>query len=111
MRQNVALTPCSRSRSRICGVYVGSGPSSKVSATADEPVRIWVPSGPDVRFPGCSDWAPPDPPELDALGCGLDDVDSVAGLDGRRDDDVEVAGAVDGDEGVGDRAGAAFARG
>src|SRR5687767_4366833 len=45
-RQKVALTPHCRSRSRIFGVLTGSGPSSKVSATASEPVTVMVPSGP-----------------------------------------------------------------
>ncbi len=54
-RQKVALTPAFLSKSRILGVFTGSGPSSNVSATAVPPVASiepWaVPDGvalPDV---------------------------------------------------------------
>src|SRR5919197_212581 len=48
-RQNVALTCAWRSRLSTRGVQTGLGPSSKVSATPDDPVVRRVPIGP-VRF-------------------------------------------------------------
>src|ERR1700730_5529304 len=45
-RQNVAFTSCAFNMSSSLGVYVGSGPSSKVNATSGPPVVIDEPAGP-----------------------------------------------------------------
>src|SRR6266516_2715575 len=66
--QNVALTCCLASRSRKAMEYT-SGPSSKVSATASEPVPVREPAGP--RFLGVLlDGARVDEPDWDEVAVG-----------------------------------------
>src|SRR5690348_16459703 len=79
--------PCSPSRSSSTGVFTGSGPSSKVSATLDEPVMVTEPSGPSPPVSAC-----------DGGGDGDGEVDGAGGGDGRFDGSAQMARVVAGEE-------------
>ncbi|GAA2337634.1 hypothetical protein GCM10010170_018860 [Dactylosporangium salmoneum] len=99
--QKVAFTPLSRRIFSRAGVFTGSGPSSKVSATSVPDVRVrdsagpWpVPAGRAAEPSGSFDVVG------DPLGAGEFDADGEAGTDASADGDAEAGGAVDCDAGT-----------